>query len=235
MTPRSTAGAVDRGAPALGKTRGRVLRALQGTTDPLTVEDVAEALGLHPNTARFHLDALVSSGLAQRTSEQRETPGRPRTLYRTTNDGVRTGRRSYGLLAEILTRYLATHVRRPTREALRAGEEWGRLLTANAGDTRDAAAATRHLVRTLDEIGFAPEAVRVGGERQIQLHHCPFWEAAEQNREVVCAVHLGLMRGVFAELDAPIDANRLDPWVGPSLCVTHLGPRDRTADDPPTG
>jgi predicted ArsR family transcriptional regulator len=178
---------------------------------------------------------LVSEGLAERTPEQRETPGRPRTLYRATNDGVRTGRRSYGLLAEILTRYLATHVRRPTREALRAGEEWGRLLTTNARSTGDAAAATRHLVRTLDEIGFAPEAVRVGGERQIRLHHCPFWEAAEQNREVVCAVHLGLMRGVLAELDAPIDADRLDPWVGPSLCVTHLGVRAQPAQDPPSG
>ena len=220
---RSTMGPGTPSAAApLGETRARILQALQGSPDPLSVEDAAAAVGLHVNTARFHLDGLVTAGLAERAPEQRQTPGRPRTLYRPTNDGVRTGRRSYGLLAEILTRYLAKHVRQPGTQALTAGEEWGRLLARDARATPTAGAATRQLVRTLDEIGFAPEAVRSSGARQIRLHHCPFWEAAEEHRDIVCAVHLGLMRGVLAELDAPIQARRLDPWVEPSLCITHL-------------
>ena len=59
---------------------------------------------------------------------------------------------------------------------------------------------------TLDDIGFAPEPVTAGRQRRILLHHCPFREAAEEHREVVCTIHLGLMRGLLAELDAPIDA-----------------------------
>jgi predicted ArsR family transcriptional regulator len=85
--------------------------------------------------------------------------------------------------------------------------------------------ATADLVRVLDEIGFAPEAVTSGRKRQVLLHHCPFREAAEQHREVVCSVHLGLMRGLLEESGAPLQAERLDPFVEPSLCVTHLAAR----------
>jgi hypothetical protein len=35
------------------------------------------------------------------------------------------------------------------------------------------------------------------------------------------------MQGLLAELDAPLEAERLDPFVEPSLCVAHLVSRDR--------
>ena len=65
-------------------------------------------MGLHLNTTRFHLDGLVEAGLAARAREDREQPGRPRVLYTAGPDTARTGRRSYRLLAEILTSYLGT-------------------------------------------------------------------------------------------------------------------------------
>jgi predicted ArsR family transcriptional regulator len=78
------------------------------------------------------------------------------------------------------------------------------------------------LVDALDDIGFAPEAVTTGRRRQILLHHCPFRETAEEHRDVVCSVHLGLMRGMLRQLNAPLDARQLDPFVEPNLCVAHL-------------
>jgi predicted ArsR family transcriptional regulator len=42
---------------------------------------------------------------------------------------------------------------------------------------------------------------------------------------VVCSIHLGLMQGMLAELDAPIDTDRLDPFVEPDLCVARLSRR----------
>lgn len=214
-------------SPALGDSRAQVLAALQAAGEPLSVNDVAAQVGLHPNTARFHLDGLVEHGLAQRETEQRDVPGRPRALYTAKADSPRAGRRSYRLLAEILTSYLATHTKQPGNAALEAGEAWGRFLTDRPAPFRrvDATAATQQLVDTLDDIGFAPEAFSSGRERQILLHHCPFRETAEEHRDVVCSVHLGLMRGVLAELDAPIDAKRLDPFVEPNLCVTRLTKR----------
>ena len=196
------------------------------------MKGVAAQVGLHPNTARFHLDGLVDLGLARRDTEQREVPGRPRALYSATADSRRSERRSYRLLAEVLVRHLATQTKQPGDAALRAGEGWGRVLT----DERPApirrigaTAATRQLVRVLDDIGFAPEAVTARRERQILLHHCPFREVAEEHRDVVCAVHLGLMRGMLAELDAPLDVTALDPFVEPTLCIARLRTRPGAA------
>jgi predicted ArsR family transcriptional regulator len=212
------------GAPALGSSRTRVLSALHNARSPIGVAEVAERVGLHPNTARFHLDGLVEHGLAARAVEEREVPGRPRALYTATADSAKAGRRSYRLLAEILTSYFAAHTKQPRQAALKAGEAWGRFLTEQQPPFRrtDAAAAVKLLVGALDDIGFAPEAVTTGRRRQILLHQCPFRETAEAHGDVVCSVHLGLMRGMLRQLDAPIDALQLDPFVEPDLCVTHL-------------
>lgn len=212
------------GAPALGSSRARVLRALRNARSPMGVTEVAEHVRLHPNTARFHLDGLVEQGLAERAVEDREVPGRPRALYTPTARSAGTGRRSYRLLAEILTSYFATHTKQPGQAALKAGEAWGRFLTEQQPPFRrtDASAAVELLVEALDDIGFAPEAVMTGRRRQIRLHHCPFRETAQEHRDVVCSVHLGLMRGMLRQLDAPLDAKQLDPFVEPSLCVAHL-------------
>jgi len=53
---------------------------------PVAVAELAAQVGLHPNTTRFHLDALVDEGLAERHEEERGTPGRPRALYTATPD-----------------------------------------------------------------------------------------------------------------------------------------------------
>ena len=213
--------------PVLGKSRSRVLTALKDAGGPLGVVEVAAQVRLHPNTIRFHLDALVETGLAERIAEERGIPGRPRTLYTASPDSARTGRRNYRLLAEILTSYVAGQTPQPAKAALKAGEAWGRYLADRPAPFQrvDAAGAIRQLVRTLDDFGFAPEAVTTGRKRQILLHHCPFRETAEEHGEVVCSIHLGLLQGMLAELDAPLEARRLDPFVRPSLCVVHLAAR----------
>lgn len=214
--------------PMLGASRAEVLAVLQAAGEPLAVNDIASQVGLHPNTTRFHLDGLVEHGLAQRETEQRDVPGRPRALYTATADSPPAGSRSYRLLAEILTSYVATHTKDPGKAAVEAGEAWGRFLTERPAPFRrvDATDAERQLVASLEDIGFAPEAVTVGRERQIRLHRCPFRETASAvHGDVVCAVHLGLMRGMLAELDAPLDAKRLDPFVEPSLCIARLTKR----------
>lgn len=223
----------------LGESRLRVLTLLQDAGRPLGVADVADSTGLHANTARFHLDGLVDAGLVERSTESREQPGRPRALYAARPGSARGGQRSYRLLAEILTDYLAAHAARPAKEALAAGTRWGRHLAQAPSGMRarrrpaDASAATRDLVAMLNDVGFQPEARTLRHERQILLHHCPFRETAMEHEEVVCAVHLGLMQGMLTELDAPIVADRLDPFVEPSLCIAHLRPKDatQTADE----
>ena len=55
------------------------------------------------------------------------------------------------------------------------------------------------------------------------MHRCPFRDLAEQHGDVVCSVHLGLIRGALAEIGAPVTATRLEPFVEPSLCRARLG------------
>lgn len=215
-------------APALGESRARVLAVLRDASGPLGVGEVAERVGLHANTARFHLDALVEAGTVERDFEERASPGRPRVLYAARPDSARTGRRSYRLLAEILTSYVAAETPEPARAATRAGQAWGRYLADRPPPFRqiDADTATEQLVGALSAIGFAPEAVTTGRRRRVLLHHCPFRETAQEHREVVCAIHLGLMQGMLAEFGAPIDTERLEPFVKPDLCVAYLVARD---------
>jgi predicted ArsR family transcriptional regulator len=48
----------------LGRSRADVLDMLRAADGPIGVREVAERMGLHPNTARFHLEALTEAGLA---------------------------------------------------------------------------------------------------------------------------------------------------------------------------
>ncbi|MFZ2173869.1 MAG: hypothetical protein WAW17_07510, partial [Rhodococcus sp. (in: high G+C Gram-positive bacteria)] len=46
-------------------------------------------------------------------------------------------------------------------------------------------------------------------------------------------LHLGLIRGVLAEVRAPLAADRIEPFVEPSLCLAHLTPApDESNQDP---
>lgn len=211
-------------APAdaeLGSRRAEVLALLQASEDALTVDEIARATGLHVNTARFHLDALVEQGRAERSSEPRETPGRPRILYHAR--GELAGPRSFGLLAEMLTGLVASlKDARPT--AVEAGRAWGRHLVERAAPSQrvDAAEAVNRLNSVLDAVGFQPEVRNAKNGTEVRLHHCPFREVAEKHTDVVCALHLGLMQGALSELNAPIDATSLEPFVTPQLCVARL-------------
>ncbi len=210
-------------APSLGSSRAQVLSVLRGAPTPLGVGEVAEQVGLHPNTARFHLDGLVEQGFVERSSEERGVPGRPRFLFAAVAGNAPDGRRSYRLLAEILAAQLA-RTDNAQQAALRAGTAWGHSIVHSSptAGSSDARAVARQLTSTLDDIGFEPEAVDNGHERKILLRHCPFREVAERHQEVVCNVHLGLMRGVLERLGASLDVAGLDPFVEPGLCIARL-------------
>jgi predicted ArsR family transcriptional regulator len=206
---------------AVGSRRAEVLGRLREAEGPLSVQEVASQTGLHVNTARFHLDALVGEGLAGRAAEPRDLPGRPRILYTARTDVL--GPRSYGLLAEMLTGIVAS-LDDPGHVAVETGRAWGRHLVERPSPSQrvDANEATARLNRVLTSIGFQPEVNPGSDGVEILLHHCPFREVAGRHRDVVCTMHLGLMEGVLAELRAPLEAQSLEPLVTPALCVARF-------------
>jgi predicted ArsR family transcriptional regulator len=214
----------------LGRSRSDVLDMLRAAEGPLGVREVAARMGLHQNTARFHLEALVDAGLAVREAEDRETPGRPRIGYRAAADAP-NGRRRYRLLAEMLTTLIAGTMPSPGKAAEEAGQEWGSYLTEQPPPYRrlTAAESMAKLTAIMAEIGFAPQAEADGGRYQLRLLQCPFREVAQQHKDVICALHLGLMRGALTRMRATLSADRLDPFVEPGLCVARLTARQDPA------
>ena len=215
----------------LGRSRADVLDMLRAADQPLGAREVAQRTGLHQNTARFHLEGLVEAGLAVRETEDRETPGRPRVGYRAAT-GASGGRRRYRLLSEMLASLIAGTMPEPGAAAEGAGREWGEYLTEQPPPYQrlGAAEAVARLAVTLDGLGFAPDAVSDdGGRYRLNLRQCPFREVAQQHGNVICALHLGLMRGALGKMRAPVTADRLEPFVESSLCVasfmTKLGNR----------
>lgn len=214
---------------ALGRSRASVLDMLRAADRPLGVREIAQRMGLHTNTARFHLEALVEAGLAVREAEDRQTPGRPRIGYRATADGP-AGPRRYRLLAEMLASLISGTMPEPGTAAEGAGRAWGAYLTQQPPPFHrlSAAGAIAKAARTMEELGFAPQVVAAiddGAQYELRLRQCPFREVAEQHREVICGLHLGLMRGAFDQMRAPVTADRLDSFVEPSLCVARLSTR----------
>ena len=189
----------------------------------MRITAIADELGVHPNTVRFHLDTLISDGRVEQAEPDRKRPGRPPSMFRAVRQMDPGGPRHYRLLAEVLAMSVAAG-RDPRAKALTAGRAWGRQLESPAPHRKKmgADASIDHLVEVLDELGFAPERRESAGEQQIGLRHCPFLELAETRTSVVCPIHLGLMQGALESWGAPVAADRLEAFVEPDLCLTHL-------------
>lgn len=218
--------------PSRGGSRAAILHMLRDEARPFGIREVARRTGLHQNTARFHLEALAAAGLAARETEDRDTPGRPRMGYRAVAGGPDApgGRREYRLLAVMLASLIAGTMPEPAVAAEAAGREWGAYLAEKPPPFQRLSAeeAVASLVATMRELGFEPHAVAGPGEGQsrLQLRQCPFLEVASEHRDVICALHLGLMRGALDLMRAPVTADELTPFAEPGLCVARLTARD---------
>jgi predicted ArsR family transcriptional regulator len=206
-----------------GLTRSRILAMLRTADGPLGVRELAASVGLHPNSVREQLDRLVDGGLVERTGAVPGGRGRPSLRYAATSIADEDAT-PYRELARVLADELA-RLPDPATTATAAGQRWGRSLVDGEDPATTPDEALERLVALLDEAGFAPEPT-TSPDEPIRLHRCPFGSLAHDRSDVVCPVHLGLMRGALHELGAPLDAVRLEPFVEPGLCLAHLGGRD---------
>lgn len=209
--------------------RSDVLRTLRAAAAPMSIVELADRLGVHPNTVRFHLETLVQNDQVERVDTDRRVPGRPAQLFRAVRGMDPTGPRHYRLLAEVLAQELADRPN-PCRRAAEAGRAWGRRQGAARSEAGAGTGAAEpepgepvlRLVALLDELGFAPERREENGRTRIGLRHCPFLELAENTAQVVCPLHLGLMQGAMESWGAPMTVDRLEPFAEPDLCLAHL-------------
>jgi len=220
----------DTGGLRRGRARQGLLEVLQGSCRPLDAAEAGRVVSLHRNTARAHLEALVSVGLARRTIEQRTTRGRPRVLYENAAGPTDLGRGSpvgpdsaYKSLAQSLAGQLS-EMEDASSEAVRAGRRWAAAVDASplSPVCPTPTEAVASITSLFDGLGFEPEARWEEG--RILLHHCPFLEVAKDARPVVCGMHLGMLKATLERLNAPLLVTGFDPLVrdDPVLCVVNL-------------
>lgn len=208
--------------------RARLLEVLRDDPD-LDTAELAQRLDLHVNTVRTHLGVLEEAGLVEPVTEERDRPGRPRLLYRAVAEDQQpdavSDDRGYRFLAAILASYLGAASEDPTSAAEQAGRAWGGfVIDKPAPFTRlEPTQAIDRLVAMLHDRGFEPDIEnRDADEPRILLRRCPFLDVAREHQDVVCSIHLGLMRGALEQLGVDVDAHDLIPWAQPDVCISHL-------------
>lgn len=181
---------------ALGdNTRYAIYLELARAPAPLATAQIADTLGLHPNTVRPHLDRMRDVGLLEVVTDTQGAVGRPQHRYSLAPDAPSLGFEppAFPVLARMLLR-LAASASVPAAEAVEAGREQGLAAAA----VRPADTCAEALTQELAALGFDPEAVVDDDGATIAFTRCPFRELAEANPELVCSLHRGLVDG-FAE------------------------------------
>lgn len=205
-----------------------ILRVLEDSDSPLGADALADQVGLHVNTVRWHLGILADAALVTETRENSGARGRPRHGYRIVADALDDHPGGFRLLADVLAEVLTRGGGPKTIEAV--GRERGELLVGDeAVPTRTPASAIAAVMRLLEQFGFQPRLRRTRQGQRIDMRPCPFGDSAAKYSSVVCPLHLGLMRGALARLGSTIEATTLEPFVKPDLCTAHLAPRKRPA------
>ncbi len=201
----------DSGAPVGGgDSRSAILAFIEAAGGVVRVEEISEGVGLHVNTVRGHLDALLASGRITRIPDQRSSRGRPHWLYSATSAA---SIRELGRALEVeLDSSTAPEVAR------RAAAGW-----AKAFPVPEPAAsideAVEQATTALSAFGF--DAVRNPVGDEVTLRACPYASMVEE-QPVICDIHAALLTEVLARTEQPVTLDRLDVWPRPGLCVAHL-------------
>jgi predicted ArsR family transcriptional regulator len=209
--------------------RAQLLALLRASDRPSTAHELAETSGLHVNTVRFHLDVLEDAGLVRHERAPTGGRGRPRMVYAAVAERPSAG---YEFLAGALAEHWAGDPAERARRAERAGYDMALPSTDDRPrEPLSFSDAVVEVTTLFAAMGFQPDVVPVGGGgAQIRLHCCPFRAVAADYPEVVCSMHLGMLRRTLVDTGGAASATRLNPFVEPELCVATI-----TATSEPRG
>ena len=207
----------------MSASRAALLETLRAQTRPTSLAALVKLTGLHRNTVREHMDGLAEAGLVVRERAPISGRGRPAWLYAATTDAD-TGSSEYAGLADALASIIERTSADPAADAMAAGAEWGRRLAEEAGHPEEDSprARRRQVVEVFDAMGFEPEADDEAVE--VRLTRCPLLETAYRHPDVVCNVHLGIVRGAMGAYGDEGNASELRPFAESGACQLRLLP-----------
>jgi predicted ArsR family transcriptional regulator len=197
-----------------------------GHGEPVSRNEVAEAVGIGRTLAAFHLDKLAEAGLldisyARRSGRTGPGAGRPAKLYRRSaaEHAVSLPPRDYRTIAHVFA-----------AAADRAG------LDAAVGDAAyrrgvelARARPERDPLGLLAALGYEPAIEPAIDGGALRLRNCPFHALAEAYPPLVCGANLALLRGVLDGAGLAGHAARLDP--GPEGCCVVIEAGSKNNND----
>ena len=190
-------------------TRYAIYLELARTPRPLVTAEIAETLGLHPNTVRPHLDRMHEVGLLEVTTDARGEVGRPQHRYTIAPDAPSLGLEPplMPTLARMVLE-MASNLGASPADAVAVGAAEGQ---ARAAAYAEAPSALEAVVADLDRLGFDP-IVTEGREGEdgatdpddvtavVAFANCPFYDLARAHPDLVCSLHRGLVAGFVAQM-----------------------------------
>jgi predicted ArsR family transcriptional regulator len=186
-------------ARALGDpTRHAIFTHLGASATPVTIAELTARFPLHHNAIRQHLAKLVAAGLVVERTSAATGPGRPRLVYAV--DPAVTGQWGTTGPYERLSRLLVEVIR-----SGRTPHDVGRGAGAGFRAPHPSGDAVADLSEAMARQGFEPEVRAEARGAEIVLHHCPFAAVALDDRETVCALHLGIAEGIVGAGPARVD------------------------------
>ena len=207
--------------------------AAEQTGAGLTAQQIGAAFGIHPTTARFHLERLVEQGEAVRQTRDREGRsagrGRPAVIY----SPIYTNHAREDMISSLCS---ALETACPDadsrgRAALKAGQVWGRTLARQSGANAEkdvSSSMSQTLLNTLATLGFAPVMAEPDSS-SLYLTACPFLDSVNAH-PIICTIHLGMVQGIVEGSSKAAKNKRarvsLEPLSSPKGCFLKAAKAD---------
>ncbi|MCB1295311.1 MAG: transcriptional regulator [Gordonia sp.] len=171
-----------------GDPRTTVLGILRMAEEPVTAAQVAQQLGVHVTTARFHLRNLVDDGKAASVVLRSESAGRPRTGYVAVNE------LAVDNLLSILLGHLGGSPEEREQTGVLAGRQWAAKVLAGTAPADpamfpDPATVTADALRAL---GFkVSNVLSAFGTHEITMCSCPLRQVGTSHPEIARGIARG--------------------------------------------
>src|SRR3990170_4934411 len=163
----------------------------------VTINELAEAMGINPISVRHHLTNLQLEGLIS-AEEERHGVGRPRSVYALTKDGMEKFPTRYARLTTRLLQKMKDTMPGPVVSKL--FNQMAEDLASNYSEQIQSLNMEERLdfvKNILTEEGFTVEWEKKGGQYQIHEISCPYYQIGIAHPEV-CTVDQTLISKMLA-------------------------------------
>lgn len=186
-------------------TRASILEFLR-VAGPSAVKEVADAVGVHANVARGHLDVLVAAALATVSWRRNPGGGRPAKVYEAAPTHVEEGP---AVVSEMLATLIEAAAPAPGT-ARTIAEQTGERLARRVRAGDEALGMDEQvelLLRALASVSGGTRLVARGDDWiEVEDLDCPFKGIAVSHPDLACSLDKALKEGIMRGLGA-------DSWV----------------------